>query len=618
MLHGAASVDAFSMKVGDVLGERYPFAVPRYQRAYAWDDQAIDYFVRDIESLLDQPAGETSHFFGGVVCIQLTDNQRNRPTSYEVVDGQQRLATLMLALSCVVEVAGELAERSKARNKQVAKRARTLEEDTRDNFVTWKESDVAAGSTMIRPRMKLSLADDDVFQALVMSAPVPAPTRESHRLLIEARGALLGMTRAYVGTSGPLNNRVDRLLRLRQALVQDAHVIHIVSKDRRQAYRLFSVLNHRGESLSDADLLRSRSLELLDGYPEEHEEVAAHWDEMLAAPAADVEDFFRALYPSVTGQRARGDLFEATAERFFPEAPPSKQTDARELVETIEWLRDELVVFLKLLDGEWPFERKAGKPTKVRAWQVDRLRRLVITLKHELALPVLLAGARSLDEATFADMVYMLELFAFRYKNVCNGHATRPANVYYAQAKAMREATKKSPYALKPFRVALGGLITKHAGDSIFKQLLVENLRYSNASQRANIREFLTTLEDHRSWWLKTGAKDKAAKPKPKMTKVIDIEDATLEHIYPQSPSAADKDPALEPLKHTLGNLTFFGSTDNVAAENKPFSAKRKLYYEPSEIAMTADLAKKTSWGKSDVTDRQKDLLDQAVRIFMV
>ena len=102
------------------------------------------------------------------------------------------------------------------------------------------------------------------------------------------------------------------------------------------------------------------------------------------------------------------------------------------------------------------------------------------------------------------------------------------------------------------------------------------------------------------------------------MTKVIDIEDATLEHIYPQSPAAVDKDPALEPFKHTLGNLTFFGSTDNVAAENKPFSAKRKLYYEPSEIAMTADLAKKTSWAKSDVTDRQKDLLDQAARVFVV
>ncbi len=56
------------------------------------------------------------------------------------------------------------------------------------------------------------------------------------------------------------------------------------------------------------------------------------------------------------------------------------------------------------------------------------------------------------------------------------------------------------------------------------------------------------------------------------MTKVIDIEDAPLEHIYPQSPLAADKDPALEPLKHALGNLTFVGTTDNVAAGEQAHS----------------------------------------------
>lgn len=111
MLYGAASVDAKSLTVAEVISQRYPFAVPRYQRSYAWDDQAVNYFVRDIEVMLEHDAGLTSHFFGGVVCIQLTDNQKTRPTSYEVVDGQQRMATLMLALSCVVEMAETLIKR---------------------------------------------------------------------------------------------------------------------------------------------------------------------------------------------------------------------------------------------------------------------------------------------------------------------------------------------------------------------------------------------------------------------------------------------------------------------------------------------------------------------------
>ena len=100
--------------------------------------------------------------------------------------------------------------------------------------------------------------------------------------------------------------------------------------------------------------------------------------------------------------------------------------------------------------------------------------------------------------------------------------------------------------------------------------------------------------------------------------KVIDIEGATLEHIYPQSAVDADRDPELEPLKHTLGNMTFFGADDNVAAGNKPFAAKRTANYKPSEIAMTSDLATKDAWTNNDVKSRQEELIDQAVRIFLV
>lgn len=606
------------MTMGEVIGQRYPFAVPRYQRAYAWDDEAVGYFVRDVEAMLQHPAGQTSHFFGGVVCIQFTDHQNVHPTSYEIVDGQQRMATLMLALSCVVEMASDLERRSRKSNPAVANRAKTLIDDLRENSLTWKHSDVAAGTSMTRRRMELSLVDDPVFEKLVQGGSPVASTRESHDLLIAARAALMEMTRKYVGGSGALAKRIDKLIRLRQALLQEAHVVHIVSQERSQAYRLFSVLNHRGESLSDADLLRSRTLELLEAYPTEQESAAQIWDEMLGHPAAQIEAFFRALYPSTCGRRAQGDLFEAIQKAFLPDESPSTQAQASSLVDVVNWFRDELGTYLQIIRGDWPYDRSPGAASVVRAWQVDRLRRLVVTLRHDLAVPVLLAAARSLDEATFAELVYMLEVFAFRYKIICNGHATRPGNIYYEQARLMREATASSPYVLQPFRKELRDLVADKAGDALFRQLLSETLRYSNASQRVNIKEFLTVLEDHRSWWLKTGLKYTNARPRPPMTKVIDIESATLEHIYPQNADPADKEPAWEPLKHTLGNLTFFGSADNVAAGNKSFAAKRVPNYQPSEIGMTFDLAKKASWGRQDAIDRETELLQQAVRIFIL
>nr|WP_234806220.1 DUF262 domain-containing protein [Mycolicibacterium celeriflavum] len=593
--------------------------MPRFQRGFAWNDEAIGFFIADIEAILPSPSGASSHFFGGIVCIELTDNQQVRPHSYEIVDGQQRLTTFFLTLSCIVRVGTDLEDRARrAGNDSVAQRAKTLVDDTVERYLTWKQADVQTGTTEVRPRLSLSLADDTLFQYLSLGrGSEPQVERESHRLLVDGHAALLAMVRRFVKETGPLNDRIERLIRVRKAIIEDSHVIHIVSKERDQAYRLFSVLNHRGESLSDADLLRSRSLELLASYTLEHESTALIWDEMLGHPAKDVENFFKALYPSYVGTRAVGDLYEAIERRFFPSNSPSTAVEAAKIVATIGSFRDELNVFLHLLKGAWPYDREPGKPRDVRSWQMDRLRRLITTLKHELCLPVLLAGARSLPEKMFAELVYLIEIFAFRYKIICNGHATRPANIYYSEAALMRESANGHSYTLSSLRSELRKLIEKHAGDILFRQLLIENLRYNNSSQRANIREFLTTLEDHRSW-LTTTPRNSTARPRPSMEKVIDLGDATIEHIYPQNAKTNDKDNDIEPLKQTLGNLTFFGSHDNVAASNKSFTEKRVANYASSAVAMTADLALLPSWTVNSVSAREQLMLDAAVRVFTI
>jgi hypothetical protein len=615
--YGAELVDAKSMSINDVLEQRFPIEVPRYQRAYAWDEDEYTDFINDITALLASPSGTASHFFGGLVCISVTDHTRSRAYSYQVVDGQQRMATFMLALSCVVAAAREVGRRAAQQSKtDVANSAEVLASDVADRLMFWKDADVPAGRSNVRPRMTLSLADDEVFQALVQGSAVPTPTRESHELLIAAQDALRKMTDNFVGTTGPLAKRVEKLVRLRDALVRDSHVIHIVSKDRTQAYRLFSVLNNRGESLSDADLLRSRSLELLDDFDTEREAVAALWDEMLATPAKEVEAFFRAYYPSVVGSRAGRDLFDDTSAKFLPASAPTSGNGAQSVVKVIATFRDELGVYRQLSAGEWPFDRSANPQGRVSLWQVDRLKRLVITLKHELALPVLLAGARTLSEMQFADLVYMLEIFAFRYKNICNGHASKPSSLYYKEAAKMRASGRN--YHMGEFRDGLKALIDGQANDTLFRQLLVENLRYSNASQRGNIREFLTTLEDHWRWWKGTAQQHANANPKPDMAKVIDVDNVAIEHIYPQNAKPADRGTSMEPLKHQLGNLTFFSPTDNVSAGNKPFADKRNVDYPNSSIRMTADLAGKTAWTDADIKAREADLLDAAVRVFVV
>ena len=618
--YGAALIDPASLNIGALLEMRSPLRVPRYQRAYAWEEEAVEDFVSDIRNLLDARPATASHFFGGLVCIETTDNQQAQPHGYEVVDGQQRLATFMLALGSLTVVAKEVMDQATAAHQsRWARSAETFFADTERRFICRQQSDVRAGNTQTLPRLTLSLVDDEVFQEL-MRGQEPACERESHARLITARNALLAMIREWVGSGPAFQTRIDRLLRLRQALLEDSFVIHMVSKDRTLAYRLFSVLNDRGESLSDADLLRTRSLELLERFPREQEQAAKLWDDMLAAPARDVDAFFKAMYPSFTGRRATGGLFDLLAAKFLPRDVARTGASAKLVIDAVQDFSDEFGIYQLLAAGKWPYEREGvqrRRGRQVRAWETERLARLVLTLKHELALPLLLAAARSLPETTFAELVHVLEIFAFRYKNICNGHAGPPGALYYGAAKQMREAKQAgTSYVVGVLRGGLRDLLVNHAPDDRFKDALAEKLRYSNTSQRSNIRELLTILEDYSSW-LSSTPPGSNRRPRAEMTKVIDIGQATLEHIYPSRARTADRDNNLEPIKHYLGNLTFFGEDDNVLGGNKPFTDKRAAY-RASNVMMTKALASKSRWRAPDVRQRENDLLAMAVRVFIL
>jgi len=98
-------------------------------------------------------------------------------------------------------------------------------------------------------------------------------------------------------------------------------------------------------------------------------------------------------------------------------------------------------------------------------------------------------------------------------------------------------------------------------------------------------------------------------------TKEIKIDEANLEHIFPQRPKEAewggeDKIAELEPYTWHIGNLTMLGSRLNREAGNKPFDKKREHYAQKSELIMAQQVAEKyTSWDAPEIQDRAKKYL---------
>ena len=67
------------------------FCIPDYQRGYAWDEKQIDELLKDIDHLLLDTSA-VRHYTGTLV-LSLNKDQSNQ---YHIVDGQQRLTTLVI------------------------------------------------------------------------------------------------------------------------------------------------------------------------------------------------------------------------------------------------------------------------------------------------------------------------------------------------------------------------------------------------------------------------------------------------------------------------------------------------------------------------------------------
>lgn len=77
------------------VGVRY--VIPRYQRAYAWEEKEIEQLIDDI---CDDNDPKRDYYIGSLIVAR---RKVDDGVEYEVIDGQQRLTTIYLLLQCLLD-----------------------------------------------------------------------------------------------------------------------------------------------------------------------------------------------------------------------------------------------------------------------------------------------------------------------------------------------------------------------------------------------------------------------------------------------------------------------------------------------------------------------------------
>jgi len=603
-------VDPEYAAVGQLFQTQPMFKIPKYQRGYAWERDEIADFLLDMENIfLFRKSGKPkNHFMGGIVSVEHKLVGGVSRHWYELVDGQQRVATfILLAAALLHDYEYVIAEAIKMNDTSNQKIAQRRYDKLFSRFIEFEQEINRQTSTQVV--MTMSKADNVFFVELIRNRN-PEANRDSHKRLKYAFELILKKVKQLTQKASDISGHLDILEILEQNIDEDFSILHIVTYDQKEAYTLFQVLNDRGKSLTEGDLLRAKTLEMLEGYLHQQNAVEELWNDILADPPKDTEEYLRWIYASHKGIRpGSSTLFDDFLNLFYSQHTQSTFTaqDADTILLKTQEIKDEVTNCRKLTRGEWIFP--FGQP--ITAWDRSRLALMVNELKNKNSVPMLLAAAK-LDHKKFAEIVRIIERFMFRYIIICNQHHMPVLDIIQNESLSIRR--NPSGYTLKNLKDKLQDLLNAKADDTFFKSSL-DTLRYreNNGSNKA-LKYFLITIEDYLRWYRDGAVGEPECKDK---SRVFTFADTTIEHVYPRNAHGVVYDAGMDDLKNTIGNLTIMGPNDNSAAANDSFSAKIPIF-KHSTPSMNHEIANRTSWDRTSIITRASELKEMATKIFKI
>ncbi len=123
--------------------KNYQFQVPPYQRSYAWENEHVEALLNDVNQAIQDE--EHEYFLGSVVVTGPSPERR-----FEVVDGQQRLATTSLLIAAIKDKYRELGDSQ-------------TERATREEFLAKFDR----RTKDYEPRLALNEIDNELYQKLI-------------------------------------------------------------------------------------------------------------------------------------------------------------------------------------------------------------------------------------------------------------------------------------------------------------------------------------------------------------------------------------------------------------------------------------------------------------------
>jgi uncharacterized protein with ParB-like and HNH nuclease domain len=532
------------------------YTIPRFQRPFSWEKDHIEEFWQDTTSDIKK-----DYFIGSFVIYNMPNN------SYGVVDGQQRLTTITVALCVIRDKYMELGYEANANgvHRFIVKRDLVNEEQ----FVLDAETSYPYFQSQIQ---SLEKEDEEIEVGVEERALKDAYEQLSKYVdhgVLQAAAQEKDEAKSKSAIKTWLDQTRDKLLSLK--------VIAITLDNQDDAYLIFETLNTRGKDLTAADLAKNHILRLIPAKGRDFDRAKDHWLEIQenleeAKKSIELTTFLHhhwlSKYPFTTEKL----LYKAIKDRV-------KKTNAKK---TIEELRNDSILYRGISEPEslklW---NKGNKDVQDSLLCISDV--LNITIANPLLLTVLRQfKAKNLKDGQVRQLFELVEKYHYLYTTISalpsSGGVTQ---MYAVHAREIANAADANAMGvcIKSFKDKIKSKVPER--DTFITKFKL--LSYTNTRQRDVIRYTLWKI--YKS-----------------MFPAVDIDRGSLsiEHLASQAGGGVSV--------HNIGNLLAVPVKFNgEVLGSKPFLEKKQLLIDGG-YSLEDDIKAAQDWQTAQIDKRTDDL----------
>lgn len=569
---------AYTKTVYDLFSINKKYIVPRFQREYSWGEDEVNELWKDLVSNIltkDDKLVNQEYFIGSLVLVG-----EDKSTEFKIVDGQQRLTTITMLLSALVDSFMGIKREDLAKGLYAFIEGRDV--SNKQFFKLENENPKPFLQNSIQNFQKVATQPSSDEESNLLTAFNFFSKRLQKTALAKEFGSF------WVASKEDEISKLCTVLEtIRDQALTFLKTIYITVGNEDEAYTIFETLNARGMNLSPVDLMKNEIFKVL---AEEHPVDAAkyQWKLLHTILAAreeriDIDIYVRHFWLSKYEFTTEDKIYKS-----FKRITKADKTLIKAFLDDIVIEADYYKKVTMPLPTDWRQQEEKSVYDSLQALNIFK-----VTQVRSFLLALLSQRERKLlDLPHLKECASALENFHFLFSAITSSRASGLESKYSKFARSLRSCkdTKMSHNVLRDLtedlKEKLPPLETVREG---FKKLTYTN----DETRHKKLIQYI-----FRRWELF-------------LSKTNELEPAqiTIEHIASQSEKKVDS------CVGSIGNLLPLGGNINNLADTKVFKDKVELYKQ-SKLTIVAEFVKKyenhKDWSESDINNRTVEIADLA------